>query len=171
GAHMARIAGSFTPGRATRVTGGYRVIGRWSWASGIRHAEWVGAVTLVEHQGGGSPESRFVMVPVSAVEIHDMWHVAGLKGTGSCDFSMTDLFVPRGFTFDLQTFQPQRGGPLYRLGLPGVLINEFVGFVLGVARRALDTIIELVQTKRRGYGPQTLLSDREVVQRMIGESD
>src|SRR5262249_32458626 len=142
------------------VAGGYRVTGRWSWASGIRHAEWVGGVTLVERKEEGPPESRFVMVPTSAVEIHDVWNVAGLKGTGSCDFSMTDLFVPEGFTFDLVAFQPQRGGPLYRLGLPGVLINEFVGFVLGVARRALDTIIELVQTKRRGYGPQTRLADR-----------
>ncbi len=171
GGHIPTLAGSFTPGRATPVTGGYRVTGRWSWASGIRHAEWVGGVTLVERKEEGPPESRFVMVPTSAVEIHDVWNVAGLKGTGSCDFSMTDLFVPEGFTFDLVAFQPQRGGPLYRLGLPGVLINEFVGFVLGVARRALDTIIELVQTKRRGYGPQTRLADRGVVQRMIGESD
>src|SRR5262245_24506444 len=120
GGKIPTIAGSFTPGgRATPVAGGYRVTGRWSWAGGIGHAEWVGAVTLVERQDGGPPEARFVMVPVSAVEVHDMWHVAGLKGTGSCDFSMTDLFVPQGFTFDLQVFQPQRGGPLYRLGLPG----------------------------------------------------
>jgi alkylation response protein AidB-like acyl-CoA dehydrogenase len=165
------FAGAIMPGHATPVDGGYRVDGRWSWASGIRHAEWVAAHVLVENKDGGLPASRIAMIPVAHLQIHDMWNVAGLKGTGSCDFSVTNAFVPEECTFDLQELQPQRGGPLYRLGLPGLLINEFAGFALGVARRALDSIIELVQTKRRGYGPPTRLADRASVQRMIGESD
>jgi alkylation response protein AidB-like acyl-CoA dehydrogenase len=171
GGRIPTLAGAIMPGRAVPVDGGYRINGRWSWASGIRHAEWVGAHVLVEREGGGPPESREAMVPAAAVEIHDTWHVAGLKGTGSCDFSITDLFVPEGFTFDLRAMQPQRGGPLYQLGLPGLLVNELAGFSLGVARRALDAIIELAQTKRRGYGKQMPLAERAVFQRMIGESD
>jgi alkylation response protein AidB-like acyl-CoA dehydrogenase len=111
------------------------------------------------------------MLPTTGIEIHDMWHVAGLKGTGSCDFSATDYFVPAGFTFDLQAFQPQRGGPLYRIGLPGLVLSVHAGFALGVGRRALDAVIELARTKHRGYGRQTRLAERAVFQRAIGESD
>jgi alkylation response protein AidB-like acyl-CoA dehydrogenase len=171
GGRIPTLAGAIMPGRAVPVDGGYRITGRWSWASGIRHAEWVGAHVLVERKGGGPPESRQAALPAAAVEIHDTWHVAGLKGTGSCDFSATDLFVPEGFTFDLRAMQPQRGGPLYQLGLPGLLVNELAGFSLGVGRRALDAIIDLAQTKRRGYGKQLPLAERAVFQRTIGESD
>jgi alkylation response protein AidB-like acyl-CoA dehydrogenase len=165
------LAAALMPGRAVPVDGGYRVTGRWSWASGIRHAEWVMGHVLAEHPGGGPPESRHAALPITDVEIHDTWHVAGLKGTGSCDFSVTDRFVPKGFTFDLQALQPQRGGPLFHLGLPGLFISEFAGFALGVGRRALDAIIELAHTKRRGYGKQMPLAERTVFQRVLGESD
>jgi alkylation response protein AidB-like acyl-CoA dehydrogenase len=111
------------------------------------------------------------MAPAADVTIHDTWHVAGLKGTGSCDFSLADCFVPEGFTFDSQAMQPQRGGPLYQLGLPGLLVNELAGFALGVGRRALDAIIDLAHTKRRGYGKQMPLAERAVFQRVLGESD
>jgi indole-3-acetate monooxygenase len=105
------------------------------------------------------------------VEIHDNWHVSGLKGTGSSDFSVTDLFVPEAFTFDMRSWEPKRGGPFYQFGIPGILVNELAGFALGVARRALDSIIEVARTKGRGYGKQTVLADRAVFQRAIGEGD
>ncbi len=171
GGHIPTLAGSIMPGRAVPVAGGYRVTGRWSWASGIRHAEWVFAHALVERPGGGPPESRFAALPVADVEIHDMWNVAGLKGTGSCDFSVSDYFVPAGFTFDLREMEPQRGGPMYLLGTPALFLGVHAGFALGVGRRALDAIIELAQTKRRGYGKQVALTERAVFQHLIGESD
>ncbi len=90
--------------------------------------------------------------------------------TGSCGFSTNDLFVPTGFTFDMPTMQPQRGGPLYNIELPGLVVNELAGFALGVGRRVLDTIIELAQTKRRGYAQQVPLPERAVLQRSIGPS-
>ena len=126
---------------------------------------------LVEQPGGGPPRSLMAMLPTAEVEIHDMWHVVGLKGTGSCDYSVSDHFVPAGFTFDLQAFQPQRGGSLYRIGLPSLLQSVHAGFALGVGRRALDAIIDLARTKRRGYGKQTPLAERAVFQHVIGESD
>jgi alkylation response protein AidB-like acyl-CoA dehydrogenase len=172
GGYIPTLAGAFKiSGKAVAVDGGYRVTGRWAWASGIRHAEWVAAHVLVERPGRELPETRLVMVPAPAVTIHDTWHVAGLKGTGSCDFSLADHFVPEAFTFDTQAMRPCRGGPLYQLGLPGLLVNEFAGFALGVGRRALDAIIELAHTKRRGYGKQTPLAERAVFQRVLGESD
>src|SRR5271167_1201470 len=165
----ARFAGSLTPGKAVPVNGGYRVSGRWSWASGIRHADWVAGMTLVD--GADGPYPRMTVFPVGQVEIHDNWHVSGLKGTGSCDFSVADLFVPEAFTFDMRTWETKRGGPLYQLGLPGLLINELAGFALGVGRRALDEIIQLARTKHRGYAKPTSLAERGVFQRSIGESD
>jgi indole-3-acetate monooxygenase len=166
-----RIAGSFTPGRAVAVDGGYRISGRWPWASGIRHAEWLSALTLVESKDSNSRCPRMSVMPAAQAEIHDNWHVSGLKGTGSCDFSVADLFVPEAFTIDLRTWEPKRGGPMYQLGFPGLLINELAGFALGVGRRALDAIIDLAKTKRRGYAKQTALAEREVFQRAIGEGD
>src|SRR2546428_2706099 len=71
GGRIPTLAGAIMPGRAVPVDGGYRITGRWSWASGIRHAEWVGAHVLVERKGGGPPESRYAAVPAAAVEIHD----------------------------------------------------------------------------------------------------
>jgi alkylation response protein AidB-like acyl-CoA dehydrogenase len=128
-------------------------------------------MTLVESGGGNPPYPRMIVFPAAQAEIHDTWHVSGLKGTGSCDFSVSDLFVPEAFTADLRTWEPKRGGPMYQLGLPGLLINELAGFALGVARRALDAITDLAKTKRRGYGKQTALAEREVFQRAIGEGD
>ena len=170
GGRPPRIAGSIKPGKAVRVDGGYCVSGRWSWGSGIRHAEWLNAATLIE-SGDGPPYFGMIFFPAAQAQIHDNWYVSGLKGTGSCDFSVSDLFVPEAFTVDLRTWEPKRGGPLYQLGLPGLLINEFDGFALGVAHRALDAIIEMANTKRRGYGKQVALAERQVFQRAIGEGE
>jgi len=66
---------------------------------------------------------------------------------------------------------PVRGGPLYQIGLPGFLVNEFAGFALGLGRRALDEVVELAHSKRRGYGKRQPLAERQVFQRAIGEGD
>ena len=103
------MAGALMPGKAVAVDGGYRVTGRWSWASGIRHAEWVTATVLVSRDEASPSELRMLVVPAAKVEILDNWHVAGLKGTGSFDFALSDLFVPATFSYDLVALQPQRG--------------------------------------------------------------
>ena len=164
------FAGSFTARPAVAVSGGYRLSGHWPWASGIRHADWLGATVIVS-DNGDAPYPRFALFPVDQAEVYDNWHVSGLTGTGSSDFSLSDIFVPEDFTIDMRRWEPLRGGPFYRLGLPGMLVNELAGFALGVARRALDTIVNLAKTKQRGYGRQTNLADRAAFQRAIGESD
>ena len=68
--------------------------------------------------------------------MHDDWQVAGLKGSGSNTFSTDALFVPEAYTFDRQDLaqgRPQRGGPIFHLGMPGFTANEHAGFVLGCA--------------------------------------
>ena len=171
GGHIPTMAGVFNPARAVPVPGGLRVSGRWSWGSGIAHAEWVGAHVLVEMGRDQRPTSRMVVMPIDAVTLHDNWHVAGLQGTGSCDFSAQDLFVADGFSFDLSTFEPKRGGPFFKMGLPGLLINEFMDLYFGVARRALDEMVSLIKSKQRGYGKPHSVADRGVVQRALGEGD
>lgn len=169
--HVPRAAGAFMPsGHAEPVDGGYRVSGRWAFASGIRHAQWVTATARVVREGAAPALCR-VVVPVTAVQIHDNWQVMGLQGTGSCDFSITDLFVPAHFAWELPQTRPRRGGPLYRLGMPAFVANEHVAFALGVGRRALDTLLGLAQSTQRGYGQKSALAARHAVQRVLGEGD
>ncbi len=86
-------AGVLAPtGRAVPAEGGVRLDGRWSYASGIRHADWVMATCVLEREGGEVPGAA--VLPVSEVEVHDDWHVAALQGTGSNSFSAHDLLVP-----------------------------------------------------------------------------
>lgn len=169
---MPTLAGLVMPGQARRVEGGYQVNGRWSWASGVRHADWVAVHVLVPATASHeAPASRMVFLPASAVTLHDNWHVSGLKGTGSCDFTIEDQFVAETFSFDLRALRPQRGGPLYRIGLPGLIANELGAFAVGVARRAIDEMIAQSRARARGYAGKALVSGRAVFQHRLGEAD
>src|SRR6516225_1144477 len=109
----------FPAGRAVRDGDGYRVNGRWRFNSGIRHAEWVLGGTVVEGgegETGGRPIVMFSAFPIKDVTIHDNWGgVVGLRGTGSCDFSVESYHLPEDLTFvwDLLKPKPRRGGPSY----------------------------------------------------------
>lgn len=165
------FAASLTPGATmVPVEGGYRLTGRWSWASGIRHAEWISVRGMVVREGARAPEFRVCLVPIKDGEIHDNWHVMGLKGTGSCDFSVADVFVPEEFTHEAAA-APLRGGPMYRWSFLGYVAPEAPAFALGVARRALDEILALARSKARGYGRMVPLAGRGVFQRALGESE
>ena len=157
-------------GKAVPVDGGYRVSGRWSFASGIRHCQWVSAGAMVDRGSDAAPERLTFTVKTSEVEIHDNWHVAGLQGTGSNDFSVSDLFVRKAFTRDPASTSPQRGGPLYRMGRPGSVSNEHCAFALGLGRRALDEMRDLGQAYR-GYSGTSSIASRSLFQRSLGECD
>ena len=166
-----RTAGAFAPyGTAIPVDGGYCVSGRWPFGSGVRHSDWVSAGARVKSEDGRPLQLRVVM-PRREVTVHDNWQVMGLRGTGSCDFSVDALFVPERFAWDVTLTEPLRGGPLYRLGRPGFVTNEHSAFALGVGRRALDAFADVASGKTRGYNSTNLLSKRSVIQRCLGESD
>ena len=173
GGRPPRTAGVQAPyGVATPVPGGYRLTGRWRFGSGIQHADWVSAGARVSAEDhAGHPNLLRVMVPRSQVKIHDNWHVMGLRGTGSCDFSMDDLFVPDRLAWDATSVEPRRGGGLYRLGRPGYVTNEHSAFALGVGRRALDAVTELAASKIRGYNSSNLVANRPTFQRVLGQCD
>ncbi len=163
---------SMPPGQAVPVAGGYRVSGRWPFVSGVRHAEWITLGARIERPGEALPEFRLMVVPAASARIHDNWQVAGLKGTGSCDVSLTECMVPEAYTWDRMRTPPRRGGPLYRLGHPGFVANEHAAFALGVGRGALETVIALARSKRRSFAPSpTSLEARSTFQRAVGLGD
>jgi alkylation response protein AidB-like acyl-CoA dehydrogenase len=159
-------------GVATPVDGGYRLTGRWPFASGVRHAEWLTAGCWVRRDAQDPGARHVVVFPAAAAEIHDNWSVAGLEGTGSNDFSVKDLFVSSDFAWDLVAARPRRGGALFRLGMPAFVAYEHVAFALGVARRALEASLELAATKRRGMGAvPASVADRARYQALLGASE
>lgn len=170
GGRMPLAAGCYMPtGHAVAEPGGFRVTGRWAFASGIRHAAWVSGTAWVVRDGARTAERRVFVVRTAEVDVHDTWHVAGLRGTGSCDFSLKDQFVPDAFTWDIERTRPRRGGALYRLGFPALVTNEHAAFALGVARRALDAVTALAAGKSRGLKPAPLVG-RGTFQRFVGEA-
>ena len=167
-----KTCGVFAPfGSAVPVDGGYLVTGRWPFASGVRHSEWISAGARVISEDDGYPVQIRATIPISDGKIHDNWQVMGLRGTGSCDFSVKDLFVPESFAFDVSRTNPVRGGGLYRLGRPGFVTNEHSAFALGVARKALNAVIEVGSSKTRGYTSVNPLARRPAFQRMLSEAD
>jgi len=165
GGRLPCMAGTLRPdGRATKVDGGYRISGRWAWGSGIHHADWVSVLTFVD---GPSPVISAV-VPIADIEVHDNWHVMGMKGTGSSDYTLDDVFVPEHRVVAFGEPQ-QRGGLIYRLGAPGYVVNEHMVFALALAKRALCQLREYAVEKKRGYGSGTTIADRPSVQRLISE--
>ena len=173
GGQAPKSAGVAAPsGEATPVEGGYRVSGRWSFGSGIRHSQWVTGGAMLVGSNSVPPQMIRMVVPTSQVQIHDNWQVVGLRGTGSCEYSLSDVFVPQRFTWAGAEAQPRRGGPNFLLGRPGMQTTGHCGFALGVGRRALDAVTELAQTKKRGYrGSEALVAARGSFQRFLGESD
>ena len=153
------MAGSLFPkGQAEPVAGGYRVKGRWPFASGIHHADWVAAGAFVPGQPQPTGQ-RLVVLPRDQVVIHDNWQVAGLRGTGSCDFSIENVFVPEEMTCPLMNLilgKAITGGAAVRLGFPAGVASFHIGIPLGIARRALDEITTQAIEKGRGFPPSPL---------------
>lgn len=153
------MAGMIPPkGQAEPVDGGYRVKGRWAFGSGIHHAEWVIAGAFVP---GRPPQEgvRIVVLPRDQVVVHDNWQVAGLRASGSCDYSIESVFVPDEMTFplmDLTLGNAVTGGAALRLGVPALVTPFHIGIALGIARRALDEITEQAVEKGRGLPPSPL---------------
>ena len=166
-----RSAGVAAPGGdATPTDGGFNITARWAFGSGVRHSEWMSGAVRIPATVDSSPEIRRAFFRSSDARIHDNWHVAGLRGTGSCDFSVSNLFVPEEFTFATGGV-PRRGGPLFLLGRAGFVIPEHAGVALGLGFRALNCIIELAKSKSRGTPSRYLIANRPAFQGAIGEME
>lgn len=172
-----RMAGSLRPeGKAWVVEGGYRVQGQWDFASGIHHANWLMCTCLVmagdtpRQTAAGLPETRILLVPITQATIVDTWSVVGLRGTGSQDFVVDNVFVPAAHTFSL-TAPPQAPGPLYHPRLLfAVAWTPTVANALGIARGAIDTFMGLA-AQAHSTSSTTLLRDRPLVQTRVAEAE
>jgi alkylation response protein AidB-like acyl-CoA dehydrogenase len=173
------IATSFGPGgRAVLVDGGYRVSGRWSFASGIHQAEWLcGGCVVFEGENprlgpNGDPGRLVMFFPAKQAEILDTWHTGGLRGTGSQDFTVTDVFVPDGYGFDLQRTTGRTDGPLYRQPFLGNLHGvAFAAVALGIARHAISAFAELAGGKVPAGRSRALLRERPLAQMQVAQAD
>ena len=160
--------------RAVAVDGGYRVTGTWSFASGLMHATWVGGhCVIVEPDGSlrmaddGKPLDRTMVMPKTSVTVSDVWHVMGLKGTGSNTFTANDVFVPEAYTLTRESDQDRREpGPLYRFTTFQLYGVGFAGIALGIARRMLDEFKELAAGKM-AYRQTKVLRENAVIQSQV----
>jgi len=133
----ALIAGQGTRlGKAVRVDGGYRISGRWSFASGISMASHIHTAALCTETG----EALVCTFPKEQATLVDNWDVMGLRATHSIDYVCEDVFVPATHVFDAPTKENHHGGAVYRLGLVLLAAAVHTGWALGVGKRLLDEL-------------------------------
>jgi alkylation response protein AidB-like acyl-CoA dehydrogenase len=150
------LAGSVFPfNKAVAVDGGYRVTGRWPFASGCKHATHLIGLCAV-HDGDtprpgfmGLPDVRIMLAPAAKVQIIDTWDVVGLAATGSHDIVFEDVFVPEVHAIALAPIPPNRyyQGPLYRLPFMTMFSWPMAAVALGIAQHSIDIVGELAQKK------------------------
>lgn len=168
--------GAGAQGRAVVTDGGYRVSGRWGFASGGKHATWLGAHCKVFEADGsprigadGAPVGRTALLPRAAATIADDWYVMGLKGTRSEGYAVEDLFVEDGLTLDRETLSERRvDATLYRFSTTQVYAACFSGVAMGIARACLDQLLDLARHKHPRGAPSPM-RDSPVVQTRLAE--
>ena len=171
------MGGQFFPnGTGDVVDGGYKVTGAWQFGSGTGHSEYVCAGFLPMDKGemvmaeDGMPVMMVAVVPRAEVNFTDGWHVQGLKGTGSYNYELAEIFVPRSRTYPLFTREPQRGGPLYRFGVMPLTGCGHAAWALGVARSAIDDVVALAKDKVR-MGDDSSIANKLTFQRNLAHHE
>jgi indole-3-acetate monooxygenase len=180
---LGTAAAATQTGKAERVPGGYRVSGRFPFVSGCQHCEWVWVGCVVMADGApvmdahGVPETRQCILNLSQCEVLDTWHTTGLRGTGSNDLLVKNVFVETAHTFSFQDRDLiKRPGPLY--AFPFMFAAKSSPVALGIARHALDVLIETTtnKTARRytvGERLETpkMMRDDVFIQDAVGRAD
>jgi alkylation response protein AidB-like acyl-CoA dehydrogenase len=159
------VAGVFAAsGKAVKVDGGFCVNGRWQWGSGSPNADWMGGgCTLIEGDkpltnSAGVPRNHMLLFRAADVHSFDTWHTSGLRGTGSNDFAVHDLFVPEAHASGyLVKDLPDR--PLFRFPQFGLLAHGVAAVTMGIARASIRELVRLASEKRR-YGTSETLANR-----------
>lgn len=165
------VAGQFFPnGTGEAVDGGYRLSGAWNFGSGTAHSEYIAAGFFPMVDG----EVVFDFAQIQAALVHrddvrfdDGWHVQGLRGTGSYDYSVEGVVVPEHRCFPLFARQPLRGdAAVFRMGMMPITAAGHAAWALGVSRSMLDDVAELALTKARMSDMDTL-AHRQTFQRNL----
>jgi alkylation response protein AidB-like acyl-CoA dehydrogenase len=156
------IAGVFAPtGKAECLEDGFRVTGRWQWGSGTQNADWILCGCQLVRDGEpvrdeqGAPAIHMMMVPARSVEFLDTWHVSGLCGTGSTDFQVDGVHVPAEHAVGYLG-EHHAQGPLYQFPVFTFLALGIGAVAMGIARAAIDDLVELARSKQRAGNRRTL---------------
>jgi alkylation response protein AidB-like acyl-CoA dehydrogenase len=144
--------GVFAPnGRGVRDGDGFRVTGRWQWGSGTQHCSWIVGGAMCD-----DGTQRVCFFPADAVELVDTWHTSGMRGTGSLDIAVTDVFVPISHTITPGATEVRVDEPLAHFPNFTLLALGVAAAGLGVARRALDELVDVAVVKRPQFSSRTL---------------
>ena len=167
--------GAGAVGKAVVTDGGFRISGRWGFASGGKHATWLGAHCKV-FEADGSPRlkadgkqvERTALFPRNEITTFDDWYVMGLRGTRSEGYQIEDVFVEEGLTLDREASDERRlADTLYKFSTTMVYAGCFSGVALGIARSMLDELLKLALHKTpRGTSP---MRDSQVIQVRLAE--
>jgi len=148
------VAGSLAPhGDAVAVSGGWKVTGRWPWASGCKHAQWAACGIHINNERGEMQNLGLSLMPVADLEIEDTWFMAGMKGTGSNTIVAKDVFVPEHrFLPYPPAFQghyrnQHNNEIVYRAAFVPVTILILIGSQLGLAQAALEFVREKASSR------------------------
>ncbi len=171
--------GVFHPrGRAIACDGGFRVSGRWTFASGCEHCTWLLGGALVfdapdaarpRLRPDGVPDARLFFFPAGDVRIHDTWSTSGMRGTGSHDIEVNDLFVPAGRAA-WPADPALRREALYRFPVFGLLALGIAGVALGIARGAIDDVAALA-CEKVPTGGRRRLAERSAIQADVARAE
>ncbi|MEL6875666.1 MAG: acyl-CoA dehydrogenase family protein [Pseudomonadota bacterium] len=162
--------GVFAPmGKAEDKGDHYLLSGQWQWGSGSPNCSWLGGGAMIFKDGelqkfpNGAPYHRMLFFPAEQVRLIDSWHVAGMKGTGSGDFAVEALEVPKDRSISFIADHPRDQGALYKFPLFGLLALGVCAVALGNARAALEEIKTIAMNKKTPGGARTM-AQRPAVQ-------
>ncbi len=161
------------PGKSTAlpVDGGYRVNAKCMFASGSRHATWLGThATIIGEDGEpvldakGDKTIRTMLIPAGDIEMEDIWNVMGLRGTASDGYTIRDMFVPQASTVSRDDARERwHDGTLYLFRQTNLYASGFSGLAIGIATKMLDDFTDLAKKKTPERTTSTL-SRNAVVQ-------
>lgn len=174
GRYIIEAAATMPPGRATPVEGGYRVSGRWQWATCVTQADWVQAIVSIE-AADGSVRPGAILIPAAQMRIVDTWETMGMRATGTHDVVCEDLFVPERYLMpmmrrDASSTDRRFEHPIYRVPLSPLLAFTVAVPILGVARAAVAAYRERLagHTKR---GADARQADKQAAQIRLARAD
>ena len=170
--------GPVGPAELRVVPGGFRLTGAWNFASGSHHASWLGAHIVMLGPDGvpltradGGEILRTLLFPKSAATMTDIWHVVGLRGTGSDRYSVTDLFIPERYTvFRDPQIAPRQPGRLYCFSSSNMYAAGVAAVALGIARGMIADFTELA-TEKVPRGGRQRLCENQVIQSQLAQAE
>lgn len=171
--HAVASANVAPNGSADTVAGGHRLNGRWVFASGCDHAQWILLGSIAK--GSGQPEPRMFLVPMSQVEIVDDWDVIGLRGTGSKSIVLKDVMVQASHSISIHDLKNGTApgakvhpdNPLYRAPRQMLALFSLSSVIVGLAERAIAEFVGFTR-ERRSRGMR--VADLEATQLMVAEA-